>query len=79
MLIWDTLYAVDAALRPQPQMCEGHEVTPDGLTWRLRLRDGLKWHDGGPVRAADCVASVTRWMKRMSERPAVAKGMKLEQ
>jgi peptide/nickel transport system substrate-binding protein len=25
------------------------------------LRDGLAWHDGQPVTAADCVASINRW------------------
>ncbi|MBV8911852.1 MAG: ABC transporter substrate-binding protein [Acetobacteraceae bacterium] len=63
-MVWDTLYGLDAALTPQPQMCEGHEVSPDKLTWRLRLRDGLKFHDGSPVRAQDCIASINRWMKR---------------
>ena len=63
-MIWDTLYGVDANLQPQPQMCEGHEVSADALTWRLKLRDGLKFHDGAPVRAADCIASIARWMKR---------------
>ena len=51
-------------LRPRPQMCQGHEVTDNNLTWRFRLRDGLTFHDGEPVRAADCIASIARWMKR---------------
>ena len=28
------------------------------------LRDGLKWHDGNPVTAEDCVASLKRWSVR---------------
>ena len=63
-MIWDTLYGWDGNLAPKPQMCEGHEVANDGLTWRFRLRTGLKFHDGSPVRSADCVASIQRWMKR---------------
>jgi peptide/nickel transport system substrate-binding protein len=62
--VYDTLYAVDGQLRPQPQMAEGHEVSPDGRTWRIRLRQGLKFHDGEPVRAADCAASLARWARR---------------
>ncbi|MES0158170.1 ABC transporter substrate-binding protein, partial [Mesorhizobium sp. M0018] len=27
----------------------------------FELRDGLGWHDGTPVTAADCVASIRRW------------------
>jgi peptide/nickel transport system substrate-binding protein len=63
-MIWDTLYGWDGNLAPKPQMCEGHEIADGGLTWRFRLREGLKFHDGTPVRAADCVASIQRWMKR---------------
>jgi peptide/nickel transport system substrate-binding protein len=62
--VFDTLYGVDAALRPRPQMAEGHEVSADGLAWRIRLREGLRFHDGEPVRAADCVASLRRWCAR---------------
>jgi peptide/nickel transport system substrate-binding protein len=63
-MIWDTLYGLDAELRPQPQMCAGHEVSADQLSWRFTLREGLMFHDGTPVRAADCVASIARWSKR---------------
>ncbi len=63
-MVWDTLYGVDEAMAPKPQMVESHEVSADGLTWRMKLREGLKFHDGTPVRSADCVASVSRWMKR---------------
>src|SRR5919202_6627066 len=65
-LVWDTLYGLDAQLQPQRQMVEGEEVSADGRTWTFRLREGLRWHDGEPVRAQDCVASLTRWMPRDS-------------
>lgn len=63
-LIYDTLFAFDSEWRPQPQMVDSHEVSADGLEHVFRLRDGLKWHDGQPVRAQDCVASLERWQKR---------------
>jgi peptide/nickel transport system substrate-binding protein len=65
-MVWDTLYGVDTALTPRPQMVAGHDVAADGLSWTLHLRDGLSFHDGEPVRAADCVASVRRWAERNS-------------
>ncbi len=64
LLIYDTLYGMDAQFRIQPQMAAGHEVSADGLSWTVTLRDGLRWHDGAPVRAADCVASIQRWGRR---------------
>ncbi|HEX5328333.1 MAG TPA: ABC transporter substrate-binding protein, partial [Acetobacteraceae bacterium] len=60
-MIWDTLFALDAANKPQPQMVDSHEVSADGTAYTFRLRPGLEWHDGTPVRAADCVASIRRW------------------
>ncbi|MBV9736051.1 MAG: ABC transporter substrate-binding protein [Acidisphaera sp.] len=64
VLFWDTLYGVDGTLVPQPQMCQGHDASSDGLTWTFRLRPGLKFHDNTPVLARDCVASLERWMVR---------------
>jgi peptide/nickel transport system substrate-binding protein len=62
--VFDTLYGVDGRLLPKPQMAEGHAVSDDGRTWTIRLREGLRFHDGSPVRAADCGASLERWSKR---------------
>ena len=64
MMVWDMLYGLDANFEPQPQMAAGHELSDDRLTWRFTLRDGLFWHDGEPVRPADCIASIVRWSKR---------------
>ncbi|MCY4592702.1 MAG: ATP-binding cassette domain-containing protein [Alphaproteobacteria bacterium] len=38
-------------------------VSDDGMVYSFTLRDGLMWHDGDPVTAADCVASIERWGK----------------
>jgi peptide/nickel transport system substrate-binding protein len=45
-------------------MVEGHTVENDGKLWKLTLRPGLSWHDGEPVLARDCIASIRRWAKR---------------
>ena len=63
-MVWDQLYGVDDKLQPQRQMVESEEVSSDGLTWTFKLRRGLKFHDGEPVLAKDCVASLTRWSNR---------------
>lgn len=63
-MVWDTLYGVDESLTPQPQMVEGDEVSSDGLTWTIKLRSGMRFHDNEPVLAKDVVASITRWMPR---------------
>jgi peptide/nickel transport system substrate-binding protein len=60
-MVYDTLFSVDADLKPQPQMVDKWTVSPDKLTWTFTLRDGLEWHDGKPVTGEDCVASIKRW------------------
>lgn len=63
-MVFDTLFALDSQFRVQPQMAEGADVTDDGHTWTIRLREGLTFHDGAPVLARDCVASIRRWAAR---------------
>lgn len=61
MMVFDTLYGLDASGTPQPQMVAGHVVEEDGRLWRLTLRPGLLFHDGTKVLARDVVASLQRW------------------
>src|ERR1700722_3966878 len=49
MMVFDTLYGLDAKFDPQPQMVEGAQISAGGKEWKLTLRDGLKFHDGTPV------------------------------
>jgi peptide/nickel transport system substrate-binding protein len=63
-MIYDTLFALDEKLTVKPQMVDRYEVGADKLTWTFTLRDGLEWHDGAPVTAEDCVASLKRWGAR---------------
>jgi peptide/nickel transport system substrate-binding protein len=61
-MVYDTLLATDSNFKIQPQMADW-KVSDDKLTYTFTLRDGLKWHDGAPVTAEDCVASLKRWGK----------------
>lgn len=63
-LVYDTLFAVDDRFEPRPQMVESYSLSSDRLTYTFILRPGLLWHDGQPVTAADCVASIRRWASR---------------
>ncbi|WP_198368561.1 ABC transporter substrate-binding protein [Roseomonas rosulenta] len=63
-MVYDQLYAFDSQGEARPQMVERHEVSADGMTYRFTLREGLAFHDGQPVRAADAVASIRRWGQR---------------
>ena len=53
MLQYDSLYQVDVNGQPQPWLATKATVSPDGRTYSLVLREGVKWHDGKPLTAAD--------------------------
>src|SRR3984885_16055331 len=72
-MVWDTLFGVNASQEAKPQMAEGYTISDDGRTWLIRLREGLKWHDGAPVRAQDCAPSLARWAARDTFGQTVAK------
>jgi hypothetical protein len=63
-LVYDTLFGTDEHLQVKPQMVDQATVSPDGMKYTFTLRDGLRWHDGQPVVAEDCVESLNRWGKR---------------
>lgn len=62
-MCWDTLYGLDTDFVPRSQLAEGHVVEQDGLRWVFTLREGVRFHDGEPIRAADAVASIRRWAR----------------
>src|SRR5260370_22891622 len=61
---FEMLFAMKEKGEIKPQMVESWEASADKLAWSFTLRDGLKWHDGTPVSAVDCVASLKRWSVR---------------
>ena len=65
-MVYDTLFAMDEKGEIKPQMVDKHDVSADKLTYTFTLRDGLLWHDGKPVTAEDCVASIKRWAAKDS-------------
>ena len=65
LMVYDTLYGLDAGLNAKPQMVAGHELSDDKLRWTFTLREGLApFSTGEKVTATDCVASIARWAQR---------------
>lgn len=75
-MVYDTLFAMDEHFKPQPQMVDTYKKSSDGLTYTFTLRDGLHWHDGTPVTAKDCLASLKRWGQRDSMGQNMMKAVK---
>ncbi|QQU20825.1 peptide ABC transporter substrate-binding protein [Enterococcus casseliflavus] len=62
--VYEGLYRLDADSKPEPAgAAELAEVSEDGLTYKLKLREDAKWSNGEPVIAADYVFG---WQRTVS-------------
>jgi peptide/nickel transport system substrate-binding protein len=59
--MFEALFTFDAEYNTVPMLAEGIEVSEDGLTNKITLRQGVPFHNGEEMRAADVVASFNRW------------------
>jgi peptide/nickel transport system substrate-binding protein len=60
--IYEGLYSLDDNYRPIPMLAEGMPaVSRDQLTYTIKLRRGVKFHNGKEMTAADVVPSLNRW------------------
>ena len=63
--IYEGLYSLDASYRPIPMLAESlPQMSPDGLTYTIKLRQGIKFHNGKEMTSDDVVASIKRWSQR---------------
>ena len=60
-MLWRAAYTLDKEDVPQPAMAEDlPEVSADGLTYTIKLQEGLLWSDGDPLLAEDFVMGILR-------------------
>lgn len=59
--IWEPLFTWDEDLQATPHIAETHEVTDDGLTNTIAIREGVLFHNGNEMTAEDVVTSLERW------------------
>ncbi|MCG8361279.1 MAG: ABC transporter substrate-binding protein [Kiloniellales bacterium] len=58
--IMEGLTRIDRDGTVKPALAESWEISPDGLTYRFTLQDGVKFHDGSALEADDVVFSFER-------------------
>ena len=72
-MVFDTLFALDSKLQPQPQpqMVSDYSISADKLLYSFTLRNGLKFHDGQPVRGPIAsLRSSAGWRATLLARPS---------
>ena len=58
-LMWRCLLMADSSLtKTEPDLAEKVEISEDGLTYTITLKDGLKWSDGEALTADDVLWSI---------------------
>lgn len=60
--MYEALFTFDIDYATVPMLAEGMETSEDGLTNTITLRQGVPFHNGEEMVAADVVASFNRWM-----------------
>lgn len=59
--MYETLFSYDANYQPVPMLAESYDVSEDGTVHTIKLRQGVKFHNGEEMTAADVIASAERW------------------
>jgi len=70
---FETLYTFNDNLEIVPLVAESlPEISNDGRTYTIKLRTGIKFHNGQDMTARDVVASLQRWLRvAVTARPVV--------
>jgi oligopeptide transport system substrate-binding protein len=58
--LFSGLVRLDERMQPAPDLAERWSVDPTGTVYTFTLREGLSFHDGGPLRAEDVAYSLER-------------------
>jgi peptide/nickel transport system substrate-binding protein len=62
--VFDTLVGWrDGSTEIEPALATRWNVSRDGLVWSFTLREGVKFHDGSPLTAAEVAASFERQLR----------------
>ncbi|MDI3339858.1 MAG: ABC transporter substrate-binding protein [Sphaerobacter sp.] len=59
--VFETLWAPDASFSPKELLLDSYEVQDEGKVFILKLRDGVKFHNGKRMGADDVIASLERY------------------
>src|SRR5699024_1451068 len=61
--VFEQLVALNADYEATPLLAESVEVSDDGLTYTIKIRQGVKFHNGDEMTTEDVEASMNRWLE----------------
>ncbi len=78
MHIFEPLFSLDASSQPTAVLADSYEVSGDGKVYTIKLRQGVKFHNGQEMTADDVVASMTRWLEKSGKAAPLLGGSTFE-
>ena len=66
--IFDGLFGLAPDLSLRPALALSHEISADGRMIGLKLREGVRWHDGKPFTSADVRYTLMTVIKQLNPR-----------
>jgi peptide/nickel transport system substrate-binding protein len=67
--VFEGLVTIDEAGKVQPQLAKSWEISPDGLTYTFKLREGVTFHDGQVFDSASAKFALDRARGKDSVNP----------
>jgi len=63
--VYDWLFRINGQTgKVEPSLVDSYTTSPDATVWTMKLRQGIKFHNGDPFNADDVVYTVNRWLDK---------------
>lgn len=76
--IYEPLFAMNENYEPTPVLAESYEESADGSEYTIKIREGVKFHNGDELNADDVVASMNRWLEVSAKAKTLLEGSVFE-
>lgn len=73
-LIYERLVEIDDDYEPAPGIAQSWERSANGRIWTFKLRSNVKFSDGTPLTAQDCVATINYILTRAKDENSSERG-----
>jgi peptide/nickel transport system substrate-binding protein len=70
--MYNRITRVKPDLTLEPELAESIEISADGITYTIKLRPGVKFHDGSDLKASDVVFTYKRLVDPATASPSAA-------
>lgn len=70
--IYEPLFAMNGDNVPTPVLAESYEISEDGTVYTIKIRQGVKFHNGQEMTADDVVPSMENWLAKSTKATPIA-------